>query len=149
MHESERQNLRQISNEDRYGDLVRKAADFEQVWGLYDDGWALAGDSGGGWSIPIWPEAEFVADCATIRCTARGGQRSDNRVPGTVRLATAPDQRMAGHATGVDVDLSTDRCAPVDVSHRDSTSASAATCAGFSRLRSCDSPTSASMSYSS
>ncbi len=48
---------------DRYMYFIRKVADFEEVWGLYDDGWALLGDDKNK-ILAFWPESEFAKICA-------------------------------------------------------------------------------------
>ncbi|OCA88613.1 DUF2750 domain-containing protein [Bacillus sp. FJAT-27986] len=45
----------------RYEYLV---ADYEEVWGLYDDGWATAQDDDGNMLIPFFPRKEFAEYCA-------------------------------------------------------------------------------------
>jgi hypothetical protein len=49
---------------ERYDYFIRKICDFEVVWGLFDEGWA-AGSVDGTDVIPIWPERELAAECAT------------------------------------------------------------------------------------
>jgi hypothetical protein len=39
----------------RYEYLIKKVADSEEVWGLYDDGWAMSSDDKGRLLIPFWP----------------------------------------------------------------------------------------------
>jgi len=36
----------------------------EEVWGLYDDGWALASTDEGCEVFPVWPREEYAAMCA-------------------------------------------------------------------------------------
>ncbi|GHI01347.1 DUF2750 domain-containing protein [Neobacillus kokaensis] len=48
----------------RYEYFIKKAADYEEVWGLYDDGWATAQDDDGNTLIPIFPKKEFAEYCA-------------------------------------------------------------------------------------
>jgi Protein of unknown function (DUF2750) len=48
---------------ERYSYFIRKAADFEEVWGLYDNGWALL-ESKGNRILAFWPECEFAELCA-------------------------------------------------------------------------------------
>lgn len=49
--------------EERFAYFVRKAADFEQVWGLYAEGWATA-DAGSTIALAVWPEPDLAAACA-------------------------------------------------------------------------------------
>jgi hypothetical protein len=53
-----------LSSLDRYEYFIRKACDFEQVWGLFHNGWlmTMVDESR---LLPIWPEAPFAAECAT------------------------------------------------------------------------------------
>jgi Protein of unknown function (DUF2750) len=53
-----------LNSEQRFNYFLRKVTDFESVWGLFNDGWAVVrNDQGEG--IPFWPEAEFADLCAT------------------------------------------------------------------------------------
>lgn len=56
-------NILQLSNYERYYYFIRKVADFEEVWGLYNDGWAVLGDKQGLEVVPFWPEKEFADLC--------------------------------------------------------------------------------------
>jgi hypothetical protein len=49
---------------ERYAHFLAEAAGARQVWGLYDDGWALAEGSRGRRVLPIWPSEAFAARCA-------------------------------------------------------------------------------------
>ena len=44
----------------RYEYFIRKVADYEEVWGLYDDGWATAQDDDGNMLFPFFPRKEFA-----------------------------------------------------------------------------------------
>lgn len=48
----------------RYEYLIKKVADSEEVWGLYNDGWATAQDEEGNTLIPFFPKKEFAENCA-------------------------------------------------------------------------------------
>ena len=48
----------------RYEYFLKKVADFEVVWGLYDDGWATAQDDEGNKLVPFFPKKEFADFCA-------------------------------------------------------------------------------------
>lgn len=48
----------------RYAHCLKRIADCEEAWGLYQDGWALAGDEGGNKIFPLWPAEEYAALCA-------------------------------------------------------------------------------------
>ena len=49
---------------ERHAYFVRKAADTQEVWGLYHAGWATA-QLEGKVAIPFWPEAAFAQACAS------------------------------------------------------------------------------------
>ena len=44
----------------RYEYFIKKVADFEEVWGLYNDGWATSEDDEGNMLIPFFPKKEFA-----------------------------------------------------------------------------------------
>lgn len=48
----------------RYEYFIKKVVDFEEVWGLYKDGWAIALDDGGNQLIPFFPKKDFAASSA-------------------------------------------------------------------------------------
>ena len=48
----------------RYEYFIKKVADYEEVWGLFDDGWATADDGQGNLCIPFFPREEFAKHCA-------------------------------------------------------------------------------------
>lgn len=48
----------------RYEYFIKKVADYEEVWGLYNDGWATADDGLGNLCIPFFPREEFAKHCA-------------------------------------------------------------------------------------
>lgn len=48
----------------RYEHFVKVVADWEEVWGLYNDGWALAATDDGQQVFPLWPAKEYAQLCA-------------------------------------------------------------------------------------
>lgn len=48
----------------RYEYFIKKIADNEEVWALYDNGWALTSDDNGNLLFPFWPKREFAEACA-------------------------------------------------------------------------------------
>lgn len=48
----------------RYEYFIKKVADSETVWGLYEDGWAITEDDKGNRLFPVWPKKEFADHCA-------------------------------------------------------------------------------------
>ncbi|MBY0273407.1 MAG: DUF2750 domain-containing protein [Alphaproteobacteria bacterium] len=60
----ETQNVTKLSGKKRYQYFIKKVTDSGHIWGLYNDGWALAGDEGGEKFIPLWPSKEYASLCA-------------------------------------------------------------------------------------
>lgn len=48
----------------RYEHFIKVAVDQRSVWGLYAEGWALAGTAEGGPVFPIWPARDYAEICA-------------------------------------------------------------------------------------
>lgn len=95
----------------RYEYFVKKVADFEEVWGLYNNGWATAEDDQGNIVIPFWPNKEFADLCVVenwVGYTAKSiriGDFIEKWLPGMQR-----DNRLAAifytiKDSGVVVDL--------------------------------------------
>lgn len=53
-----------LPGEKRYRNFVKTVSDWEVVWGLYQNGWALAATSDGQKVFPIWPAKEYAELCA-------------------------------------------------------------------------------------
>lgn len=51
----------------RYEHFIKIVADWEEVWGLYQNGWALAGTGDGVTVFPLWPAKEYAVLCANRR----------------------------------------------------------------------------------
>ena len=64
MHPKKMASVMRMNGADRFSYFVRKVADFELLWGLFDDGWAIAADADDAQVLPLWPEKEFAAACA-------------------------------------------------------------------------------------
>lgn len=45
----------------RYKHFVKQVVDGEEAWGLYADGWALAGSEQGEQVFPLWPAKEYAS----------------------------------------------------------------------------------------
>jgi hypothetical protein len=54
-----------LKGRDRYAHFVKKVADQEELWSLWDDGWALAKGDDARELIPVWPHAKYAVACAT------------------------------------------------------------------------------------
>lgn len=48
----------------RFEHFVKVVADWQEVWGLYQDGWALAAADEGTAVFPLWPAKEYAQICA-------------------------------------------------------------------------------------
>lgn len=48
----------------RYQHFIKVVADRQEAWGLYQDGWAMAGTDDGAAVFPLWPEKEYAEACA-------------------------------------------------------------------------------------
>jgi hypothetical protein len=65
LNDKEYQAVVKLGGRERYSYLVKKAADQERLWSLWQDsGWALASDSEGQEAVPIWPHERYAAQCA-------------------------------------------------------------------------------------
>lgn len=53
-----------LSGSERYAHFIKRVADSQEVWGLYDQGWALAADDNGIPVFPLWPASEYAQLCA-------------------------------------------------------------------------------------
>ena len=65
--EQEVQALLLLSGPKRYEYCIKKIADQEQLWSLWQEGWALAADDAGREVVPIWPHSLYATLCATGR----------------------------------------------------------------------------------
>ncbi|MBK6755680.1 MAG: DUF2750 domain-containing protein [Flavobacteriales bacterium] len=52
-----------LNGEQRYHYFVKKVADAGEVWGLWDNGWAMAGDYTGKRLLAVWPHSAFAIAC--------------------------------------------------------------------------------------
>ncbi|RVR10771.1 DUF2750 domain-containing protein [Sinorhizobium meliloti] len=48
----------------RFEHFIKVVADWQEVWGLYRDGWALAVSDDGITVFPLWPAKEYAQLCA-------------------------------------------------------------------------------------
>ena len=53
-----------LAGSKRYQHFVKVVTDWEEVWGLYQDGWALASTDDGQKVFPLWPAKEYAQLCA-------------------------------------------------------------------------------------
>ena len=64
MNKNEFNSVVKISAAKRYVYFIKKVVDFEEIWGLYNEGWATTEDDKGRILIPFWPKKEFAEACA-------------------------------------------------------------------------------------
>jgi hypothetical protein len=60
MHPSKLENIFSLSIEEKYYYFIRKCAELEEVWALFNEGWATLADEKNNIVIPFWPEEEFA-----------------------------------------------------------------------------------------
>ncbi|MGK9204392.1 DUF2750 domain-containing protein [Sinorhizobium meliloti] len=48
----------------RFEHFIKVIADWQEVWGLYQDGWARAAADDGTAVFPLWPAKEYAQLCA-------------------------------------------------------------------------------------
>jgi len=53
-----------LPGEKRFEYFVKVVVDWEEVWGLYAEGWALAATNDGRTVFPLWPTKEYAQVCA-------------------------------------------------------------------------------------
>ncbi len=64
MNSKKIENILSMPINERYDYFIRKVAEFEELWGLYNDGWASLGGADK-IVLPFWPEMEFAELCCT------------------------------------------------------------------------------------
>jgi hypothetical protein len=53
-----------LSGDKRYTYFIKMISDWETVWGLYNEGWALSETDEGDVVFPLWPAKEYSDLCA-------------------------------------------------------------------------------------
>jgi len=53
-----------LPGEKRFEHFIKVIADWQEVWGLYENGWALASGDVGVTVFPLWPAREYALACA-------------------------------------------------------------------------------------
>jgi hypothetical protein len=53
-----------LSDAKRFEHFIKVIADCQEVWGLYQNGWALAATDDGTSVFPLWPAKEYAQVCA-------------------------------------------------------------------------------------
>lgn len=64
MNQKELEIVLKLEGPKRYEYFIKKIVDFEELWGLYNDGWAMTCDDNYNEMIPLWPKKEFAEFCA-------------------------------------------------------------------------------------
>ena len=62
--ETEVSAILRLDGADRYEHFLKRVADFEELWSLWSDGWALMSDDAGNELAPVWPHACYAEICA-------------------------------------------------------------------------------------
>jgi len=60
LNEQQVKHLLETDGRSRYEFSIKKIVDWEEAWGLYNDGWIMFEDSKGNMVFPIWPAKDFV-----------------------------------------------------------------------------------------
>lgn len=63
MREQEFNNAIKLTAEERYEYTIKKAADWQEIWGLWNEGWVLYGAKDEKECMPIWPHERFADAC--------------------------------------------------------------------------------------
>ena len=63
-NQHEMESVLHLDGAERYTYFVKKVADQEKLWSLWNDGWVLASDDRGRELIPVWPHQKYAALCA-------------------------------------------------------------------------------------
>lgn len=58
------ESLLKLDGAARYSFFIKTVADWEEVWGLYSEGWAMAGTDDDERVVPFWPSKELAEICA-------------------------------------------------------------------------------------
>lgn len=54
-----------LSGVERYMHFIKKVADYEEIWSLWEaGGWAMASDDYGRELVPVWPHPKYAEKCA-------------------------------------------------------------------------------------
>lgn len=85
-----------LAPQKRYAYFVKMVVDWEEAWGLYNDGWALAATNEGAKVFLLWPARVFAESCA--------GEGWENYEPAEIPLDDLVGELLPGlEADGVTV----------------------------------------------
>ncbi len=62
-HQKEIDTVLKLDGPARFKHFVKRAADEERVWGLWNNGWALSAGDDGVSRFPLWPAREYAELC--------------------------------------------------------------------------------------
>ena len=62
--DKERSSVLKIAAPKRYSYFIKRVADCQGAWGLWEDGWAMAADDSGREALPLWSAPEYAEICA-------------------------------------------------------------------------------------
>ena len=54
------ESVTKLAPEKRYEYFIKKVADWQEIWSLWNEGWVLMGDSDEHETVPVWPHAIFA-----------------------------------------------------------------------------------------
>lgn len=54
-----------LSAPKRYSHFIKKVVGWNQMWALYDEGWAMSSSDDGEPILPLWPEKEYAELCVS------------------------------------------------------------------------------------
>ena len=64
VHTKELEALLKLPAPIRYENFIKTVADWEEAWGLYNEGWAISATDNGELVFPLWPAKAFADACA-------------------------------------------------------------------------------------
>lgn len=64
VHPKQMESVLRLPGIERMRFFVKAIADWQEVWGLFQDGWALAATEEGESVFPLWPAKEYAQVCA-------------------------------------------------------------------------------------
>ncbi len=65
MHPKHFSSVASLPPRERYDYFIKKVADWGELWGLFDNGWATLADNEEKECMPVWPHEEFARHYAT------------------------------------------------------------------------------------
>ncbi len=75
--EKEMQAVLRLDGPARFRHFVKRVADSEKAWGLWNDGWALMASDDGTNLLPLWPAREY----AVLHCSGDWAHYAPKEIP--------------------------------------------------------------------